>query len=284
MTELTLSEVLSTLDVAQVDDNVFSATQMDNATHHIVGGHIAAQAVTAASRTAEQRPPHSVHVYFLRAGDARRPVHMRVDRLRDGGALSTRRVTATQGDEVLLEALASFSAPIDSVDCQHPMPAVPDPETLPPVAEQLAAYAAEHDGWWVRPQPIERRYIDPPPRLAYDLSEPPARTRMWWRTTEPLPEDPALNCALLTYVTGTATLEAAMVMRRTTPLHSFNALIDHAVWFHRPADLTDWVLADQASPSSVAGRGLGTATMYNRTGELVCTATQELYFGRGRSN
>lgn len=284
MTDLQLSDILTTLDVAQLEDDAFLATQLDNAAHHIVGGHIAGQAVVAASRTAPQRPPHSVHVYFLRAGDARRPVQMRVDRLRDGGALSTRRVTATQDDQVLLEALASFSEPIASVDCHHPMPTVPPPETLPPVSEQLAAYAAEHDGWWVRPLPVERRYVDPPPRLAYDLPEPPARTRIWWRTTAPVPDDPVLNCALLTYVSGTATLEAAMVTRRTTPLHSFNALIDHALWFHRPADLTDWVLADQMSPSSVGGRGLATATMYNRTGELVCTATQELYFGRGRSN
>jgi acyl-CoA thioesterase II len=280
VTELTLYDVLTTLDVAQVDDDLFEATQLDNPAHHIVGGHIAGQAVVAASRTAPQRTAHSAHVYFLRAGDARYPVQMRVDRLRDGGSLSTRRVTATQDGQVLLEALASFTVRIDSVDTHHPMPDVPDPDTLPPVTEQLVAYADEFGGLWVRPQPIERRYIDPPPRVAYDLPEPPARTRMWWRATEPVPDDPALNSALLTYVTGTSTLEAAMVAHRTTPLHSFNALIDHALWFHRPAHLTDWVLADQFSPSSLGGRGLATATMYNRTGELVCTATQELYFGR----
>src|SRR5690606_14577627 len=153
VTELTLYDVLTTLDVAQVDDDLFEATQLDNPAHHIVGGHIAGQAVVAASRTAPQRTAHSAHVYFLRAGDARYPVQMRVDRLRDGGSLSTRRVTATQDGQVLLEALASFTVRIDSVDTHHPMPDVPDPDTLPPVTEQLVAYADEFGGLWVRPQP-----------------------------------------------------------------------------------------------------------------------------------
>jgi acyl-CoA thioesterase II len=75
-------------------------------------------------------------------------------------------------------------------------------------------------------------------------------------------------------------LETAVAMRRATQVSAFNALIDHALWFHRPIDLTDWVLSDQNSPSGIDGRGLATSTMYNRAGELVCIATQELYFGR----
>jgi acyl-CoA thioesterase II len=77
-------------------------------------------------------------------------------------------------------------------------------------------------------------------------------------------------------------LETALAMRRTTPVSTFNALIDHALWFHRPIDLSDWVLSDQVSPSGVHGRGLASATMYNRSGQLVCIATQELYFGSGK--
>lgn len=277
-----LTDILDTLDVSRVGDDQFSAAQMDNPAHHIVGGHIAAQALMSAGRTvAPDRGVHSMHVYLLRAGDARRPVDFQITRLRDGGVLSSRRVIASQDGRVLLEALASFSAPVDSDEYHQPLPPVPTPEDLPPVEEQLRDYADEHGGHWVRPQPLQRRYVDPPPRLAVDRPDASPHIRMWWRPAGEVPADPILNSALLTYVTGTTLLETAMIARHTTPIDSFSALVDHAVWFHRPADLSDWVLSDAVSPSGAGGRGLASATMYNRSGGLVCTATQEIYFGRG---
>jgi acyl-CoA thioesterase II len=277
-----LGDVVAALHVDRIDDDTFVAAQLDNAAHHIVGGHIAGQALMAASGTAPGRTPHSAHVYYLRAGDARLPVDFHVERARDGGTLSTRKVTARQRGAVLLEALASFSTEVDDSDHQLTMPDVPDPETLPPVQEQLRDYADEHRGHWVRPQPFELRYVDPPPRLAMDQPTPSPRIRLWWRPTESVPADPVLHSALLTYVSGTTMLETSLAMRRATPVSTFNALIDHALWFHRPIDLSDWVLSDQVSPSGVHGRGLASATMYNRSGQLVCIATQELYFGSGR--
>lgn len=283
-----LAEILETLHVDRVssdsDGDLFVAKQLDNPEHHIVGGHIGGQALMAASRTVPDRAAHSMHVYLLRAGDARHTVDFTVDRLRDGGTLSTRRVTATQDGKVLLEALVSFSAPADDPgQYQRPMPAVPAPELLPTKQEQLQAFADEHDGIWVKPHPVEQRYVDAPPRLAMEAVAPPERIRMWWRPTVPVPDDPALNQGLLVYVSGTTLLEPAMAMRRSAPGIAFSALIDHSMWFHRTADLSDWVLCDQDSPSGGDGRGLATATMYNRSGELVCSATQELYFGRGQS-
>lgn len=108
---------------------MFVATQIDNEAHHIIGGHISAQALMAASRTAAGRVPNSLHVYLLRAGDARYPVEMQVMNMRDGGMLSTRRVIARQGDEVLLEALVSLSDTADTVDYHQPMPTSPHPRT-----------------------------------------------------------------------------------------------------------------------------------------------------------
>jgi len=98
-----------------------------------------------------------------------------------------------------------------------------------------------------------------------------------------VPDDEVLHSCLLTYFSGTTMLEAALTKRRATSVTTFNALIDHALWFHRPIDLSDWVLSDQFSPSGIGGRGLATATIYNRAGQLVCIATQELYFGRPKS-
>lgn len=276
----TLADVVATLQVDQIDEHRFVAAQLDNPSHHIAGGHIAGQALMAASRTAPGRAAHSVHVYYLRAGDARYPVDLVVEPARDGGTLSTRKVTAVQNGEVLLEALASFSIAVESLDYQRSIPDVPEPLSVPTMAEQLADYADEHGGFWVREQPFELRYIDSHPRLAKDLPDPSGSIRMWWRPTDSVADDPALGSALLTYLTGTTMLEAAMVPRGAVPAYTFSALIDHALWFHRPVDLTDWVLSDQLSPSGIGGRGLASATLYNRSGALVCVATQELYFGR----
>lgn len=277
----TLADIIATLDVERRGEHEFLATQLDNPAHHIVGGHIAGQALMAASRTAPGRTPHSAHVYYIRAGDARYPVELHVDVARDGGTLSTRQVTARQDGQILLEALVSLTVAFDSVEHQVAMPDVPDPDSLVPVQEQLADYADEHGGHWVRPGPFEKRYIDTPPRLAQEKPEPPSHMRMWWRPADTVPDDPVLHAGLLAYLSGTTMTEAALAMRRETPISTFNALIDHALWFHRPVKMSDWVLSEQFSPSGIAGRGLTTSTMYNRSGELVCIATQELYFGRG---
>ena len=282
---LTLSQLLDTFNLEQVNAEFFVGNQIDEINHHIVGGHIAAQALMAASRTVAERLPHSMHLYFLRRGDARYPVDFEVVALHDGGTFSARRVTARQFGAVLLEGIASFSAPVESHVYQPPPPNLPQPESLLTLAEQLADYADERDGWWVRQQPVEMRYVDPPARLALDLVEPPpARIRMWWRPNGVAPSDPIIADCLAVYVSGRTLLESAMIARRTTPLGpGYSALMDHAVWFHHPPDLSDWLLYEQHSPSGTGGRGLAQGSMFNHTGQLVCTTTLECYFG-GKSS
>jgi acyl-CoA thioesterase II len=280
---LTLSQILDAFNLEQVNAEFFVGTQIDEIDHHIVGGHIAAQALMAATRTVSERSPHSMHVYFLRRGDARQPVDFEITALHDGGTFSARRVTARQFGTVLLEGIASFSAPVESLVYQQQSPDLPDPQSFPTMAEQLSGYADERAGWWVREQPIEMRYIDPPARLALDSAEPPpARIRLWWRPNGTPPTDPILASCLAVYVSGRTLLEPAMIAHRTTPLGPGNsALIDHAVWFHRAPDLSDWLLYEQHSANGIGGRGLVQGTMYNHSGQLVCTTMLEGYFGRG---
>jgi acyl-CoA thioesterase II len=279
---LTLSQILDTFNLEEVNAEFFVGTQIDEIDHHIVGGHIAAQALMAASRTASERAPHSMHCYFLRRGDARQPVDFEVTALHDGGTFSARRVTARQFGAVLLEGIASFSAPVEGHVYQQQSPDLPDPESFPTMAEQLSGYADERAGWWVRELPTEMRYIDPPARLALDSPEPPpARIRLWWRPNGTPPSDPILASCLAVYVSGRTLLEPAMIAHRTTPLGPGNsALMDHAVWFHQAPDLSDWLLYEQHSANGSGGRGLAQGTMYNRSGELVCTTMLEGYFGR----
>ena len=227
----------------------------------------------AASRTAPGRTPHSVHVYYIRAGDARRPVDFHVVRSRDGGTLSTRQVTATQDGEVLLEALASFSTPVDGGVDYHGRRCRTSrlPRRCSPSREQLADFADELDGYWVREQPFELRYVDAPPRLArrpsravtpHPVVVAAKRTRGRRRRERRDPAQLPADVPVRHHDAGDRPHHAA-----ATPATAFNALIDHALWFHRPVDLTDWVLSDQFSPSGIGGRGLATATMYNRTGQ-----------------
>ena len=219
----TLSDLVSTLLVDQKDDHHFVATQLDNPGHHIAGGHLAGQVLVAASRTAPGRSAHSLHVYYLRAGDSRYPVEIQVDAARDGGTLATRRITARQDGEILLEALGSFSTAVDALDYQEPIPDVPEPLSVPTMAEQLADYADEMGGFWVRDQPFELRYIDPHPRLAKESSEPHPHLRMWWRPTDAIPDDPAawdvkVRGAPQLAATLAANREAAMLYRKLATL------------------------------------------------------------------
>jgi acyl-CoA thioesterase II len=278
---ITLSQVLETLDLEQVNAEFFVGNQIDEIAHQISGGHIAAQALMAASRTVPDRLPHSMHMYFLRAGDARQPVDFEVTALHDGGTFSARRVTARQFGSVLLEGVASFSKSVEGAVYQHLPPDLPDPESVRGFAEQHNDYADELGGWWVREQPIDYRYVDPSARVAVDLAEaPPAGIRMWWRPNGIAPADPVIADCLATFVAGRTLLESAMIARRTTPLGpGFSALMDLAMWFHHPPDLSDWLLYEQHSPSGIGGRGLAQGTMFNRTGQLVCTTTLECYFG-----
>ncbi len=275
---VTLADVLNLFELSALGPDTFEGTQPDPPNHHIVGGQIAAQALMAASRTAPGRHPHSLHVYFLRRGDARWPVRFEVARLHDGGTIASRRISATQGGVVLMEGLASFTAGVASAAYQRTMPAAPPPESLTPIEEQLAPYAEEFGGWWVAERPFDVRYVDPPPRIAMDSDEPAGSvSRIWLRARGTIPDDPIVNSCVLTLQSALTPVEATLGLMQKSQ-YDISALLDHTVWFHRPADFSDWLFYEQASPTGIAGRALATGTVYNRSGDLVCTAAQEIYF------
>jgi acyl-CoA thioesterase-2 len=282
----TLSDILQLLDLKPVDSNVFEGPQPDDGRNvRVFGGQVAAQALVAAGRTAAQRAPHSMHLYFLRPGDSRAPLRYTVTALRDGGTFSARAVAVTQGDDrVILEALASFTEPLDVVDYQQQMPDVPAPEALQPIEVQLADYADKSDGFWVQPRAVSIRYVDPPPLLAADLPDPPGPvTRLWFRADDEAPSDPLTANALLAYISDWSILDPVLYATHRPPVaHSVTSL-DHAMWFHRPPDFSDWLLYDQRSPSGIGARALSTGEIYNRSGQLVCTVVQEGYLGRSGS-
>ncbi|KRE27120.1 acyl-CoA thioesterase II [Mycobacterium sp. Soil538] len=265
-----LGDVLASMALTRLDARAFLGEQLPAPAHHILGGHISAQALLAAGLTAPGRAPHSVHTYFLRPGDARRPVRFDVVDLQEGRTFSARRVTARQDEQILLEAMSSFTLTAGSAagGYQPPAAEVPEPEALPVVAPHFAESDDVTPGQWSSLRWFERRIVDA------DRS-PPARSRIWWRPDGPVPRDATLTAALVAYLSAVTLTEPAYAARGKV---GASAQRDHSVWFHGPADLSDWLLYDQSSPSSTDTLALASGTMFNRDGRLVCTVRQEMYF------
>ncbi|TQM11208.1 acyl-CoA thioesterase [Pseudonocardia kunmingensis] len=226
---------------------------------HLYGGQVGTQALRAATATVPaDREAHSLHAYFLRRGDPARPIELRVERDRDGRSFSARRVVARQGDEVLLTMACSFAVPDDAPDHQAgPAPDVPAPEGLPVVAESHLASMELR----LPPQPY---------------SDGPYPTRVWARSQFPLPDDPAMHACVLTYVSdlyaGTAGFPGAA--------DHVGSSIDHAVWFHRPVRMDDWVFMDLVPGTIARGRAWYEGTIHDRAGRLVASIAQETLFRR----
>ncbi len=264
-----LGEVLASLQLERMNATRFTGVQLAAPANHILGGHISAQALTAASLTAPDRAPHSVHTYFLRPGDARHPVEFEVTTLQEGRTFSARRVTAYQDGQILLEAMSSFKAGgVGAGGYQPTAPQVPQPDELPWVAPHFAESAEVNEGMWASLRWFERRIVDAD-------QAPPARSRIWWRPAGEVPADPVLTASLVAYLSAVTLTEPAYAARGKI---GASAQRDHSVWFHGPADLSDWLLYEQSSPSSSHTLALARGTMFNRDGSLVCTVGQEMYF------
>lgn len=290
-----LDAVLRLLDVRAGGEGIFTGSQPDDGLtrHRVFGGQVVGQAMMAAARTVPGRTLHSVHVSFLRAGDPTVPLRYEVTALRDGRTLSTRRVCASQIRDgrpgpVIMEALVSFIETVDGDDYQQPMPAVPGPETLAPLQDQLIGYPDRDVRELLRLHLVEMRYVDPPPQVAVKTAPPAAAVcRLWIRVPDTLPDrvraDPLLAQCLLAYISDWTILDPVQVgIGKTWQQLDVMASLDHGIWFHRPADLSDWLLFDQQSGSATGGRGVATGTVYNRDGTLVATVIQEGFLGARR--
>lgn len=289
-----LEDILALLRPVSTGPNRYLGPQPDDGVPRarVYGGQVAAQAALAAADTVSGRRLHSLHVTFLRPGDPALPLRYEVTPLRDGRTLSTRRVTATQDGRYLMEAMASFIEPMDGHEFAARMPDVAAPESLRTAAEWLAPEeSGPHNAtevYWMTA--FDLRYADPPPLRSVFADPDRQRTdgdalcRVWLRVAENPPaellSDPLLATGLLIYLTDWAVLDAVQVGVGRSWKDMFTmASLDHALWFHRPADFSDWLLFDHRSPSASGGTGLARGDVFNRDGSLVCTVAQEGYFG-----
>ena len=258
-----LTELLGLLDLEQIDESIFRGRHPATRTQRLFGGQIMAQALMAAIRTvASGRCIHSLHGYFLRPGTPTVAAIIRVERTRDGGSFSTRRVLVTQNGEIIFSMDASFQTPQQGLSHQVQMP-----DLQPPPAEKIPA--ALFDASFVTGRHEFRR-------LQSETPQPPEQF-VWFRVTGEVPADPALHACLLVYESDTALLGTARLPHRG----SFQrdrmqvASLDHAMWFHRTCEINQWLLYAIDSPSTSAGRGYTRGNIFSEDGTLIASTVQE---------
>jgi acyl-CoA thioesterase-2 len=277
------------LELEVLDDNLFRNRVNDiNINGALYGGQVLAQSLAAAVHTVEGRPPHSLHGYFVRSGDGRKPVIYNVERTRDGGSFSTRRVTGLQHGLPIFHMEASFHAGDEGFDYEvAPRLSAPDPDQLESLPE-LSHTFAEHltDGLRRRLNNYKTLEIKPtdPERQLLRLSEV-AENSFWTRVPSAETLAPEMHACALAYASD-SWLAAATRMVHASPLNLDGlqlASLDHAMWFHAPVRADHWNLYETDSPWTGKGRGLARGTIYNRAGRLIASTAQEVLLRKRRS-
>lgn len=279
-------DVTDLLVLETLDRDLFrNRLNQENANGSLFGGQVLAQSLAAAVETVADLPSkplvHSLHGYFLRAGKMERPVIYQVDRTRDGGRFSTRRVTAVQNGDPIFHMECGFHAPEEGFEHQDEMPeGVPGPDNLLNMP-QLAAQMGEELPEWARlrwakmDHPLEVRPVDPQEFLYNPDMRP--RRRVWMKMHCGHGASAADHACMLAYLSDYM-LASTAAMSHSFPLAGpelFMASLDHAMWFHRPLRVDEWLLLDCESPAAAGGRGVARARIFTRDGLLVASVAQE---------
>lgn len=275
-----VKELVELLELEQLEMNIYRGHNRDLGTGRVYGGQVFAQALVAARRTvSEPREAHSVHGYFLRAGDLKAPIVFFVDRPRDGGTFTSRRVTAIQHGEAIFHLSASFQIDEPGLDHQAwPMPDVPDPDSLKPELEQIREKAER-----LPPELREVLTQDRPIDFRSSHSHVPGSEHgepqrfAWFRVQDRLPDDLITHQAVLAYASDYGLLPTALlphgVSYRDPRLQL--ASLDHTLWMHRPFRADEWLLYVMDSPTAAGARGFTRGQVYTRAGVLVASVAQE---------
>ncbi|MBV9110136.1 MAG: acyl-CoA thioesterase II [Gemmatimonadetes bacterium] len=275
-----LAGLTALLDLERLELNLFRGQNRDIGSGRLFGGQVLAQSLMAAGRTVEAgRTAHSLHGYFMLAGDLDIPVVYQVDRIRDGKSFTTRRVLAIQEGREIFTMTCSFHVAEEGIDHAAPMPDVPAPESLPRELDLVRAVADRIPeplrAVYTQERPIDFRTVDQVDPFAPERRDPVKH--MWFRADGTLPDDPLLHQAVLAYASdygllGTSLLphQLSFLMRRVQA-----ASLDHAVWFHRPARVDDWLLYAMDAPSAAGARAFTRGSIYTRDGTLVASTAQE---------
>lgn len=277
-----VAELIEILDLnhigARTEEDIFTGIAQWMPHGRLFGGQVLAQALVAAQRTiGDERTVHSVHGYFLRAGDIKESITYSVDRIYDGRTFATRRTQAYQNGRPILSMIASFQHEEPGLEHQVTMPAgVPAPETLPTAAEVAANAENPAEVFWAKDHAFDVRRVPTPVYKNVD-GEVIAHQALWIKSKAALPDDRHLHQAALAYLSDYSLLEP--IIRRHNVSFAEKgvaaASLDHALWIHRYSRVDEWLLYVQESPTAQGGRGLALGRIYTRDGILVASVGQE---------
>src|SRR4051812_20876498 len=275
-----LADLRQQLELERLEVNLFRGQSRDTGGPQVFGGQVLGQALKAASATIDDgRVVHSLHAYFMRRGDFSKPIVYSVDRSRDGGSFSTRRVLAIQNGEQIFICSASFQTPEPGLEYQASAPRVPPPEELKPFTKPpqtaLEKLPEKLRRWLEIERPFEFRPVQAYNPLAPVACEPVRQ--IWMRAVDKLPDDDALHRCLLAYISDYWLLDTSTMPHGSSFLRGnlIMASIDHAIWFHRAGRVDEWLLYSLDSPSSSGARGFARGSLYSRSGVLVASTAQE---------
>ena len=278
----TVESLLEVLDLdstqARTTEDIFTGSSHPMPSGRIYGGQVLAQALLAAERTLpEDRAAHSMHGYFLRPGDASQGLTISVDRIHDGRSFSTRRAQAYQNGVPIFSMIASFQDVDPGVEHAASMPeGVPAPEELAPDEDRVQGLPGG-TARMLSERAADVRHVDSPLYLPSDDEHAPQQA-VWMRLRAPLPDDQRLHRAALAYLSDMTIQES--ILRAHGVYWALPGLkvasLDHAMWWHRPARVDEWLLYVQESPNARGGRGLATGRIFTRDGEFVASVAQEI--------
>jgi len=275
-----LQQLVDLLALERIEENLFRGQSQDLGWGQVFGGQVLGQALSSAAKTVpSDRPVHSIHGYFLLTGRVDKPIVYTVDRIRDGKSFTTRRVTAVQNGNAIFTMAASFQADETGFEHQDTAPPTPGPDGLASQVELARRFAdrlpSPMKERFTAEAPIEIRPVDPANPIAPKPRVP--SQSMWIRANGTLPDDPALHRYLLAYASDFNLLSAAMNPHGVSWMSPTMqvASLDHAMWFHRPFRMDEWLLQVVESPSSSGARGLSRARYFTRDGRLVASTAQE---------
>jgi acyl-CoA thioesterase-2 len=277
-----IQALLEILDLEQLEVNLFRGRSPQVTWQRVFGGQVIGQALVAACRTVadvKERLPHSMHAYFLLAGDPKVPIIYDVERVRDGKSFTTRRVKAVQHGQPIFIMSASFHRDEEGFTHQAKMPEVPSPDELPTEAEikerVLPMMPEPVRRYYERERPIELRPVEYGRYLGKAIAD--GRFNVWIRATGRLPDDPAIHRSVLAYASDMTLLDSALTPHGRSVFEKtiMAASLDHALWLHRPFRADDWLLYAQDSPNMAGARGFSRGLIFTQDGTLVASVAQE---------
>ena len=281
MAKKALNKLIKLLDLEHLEENLFRGQSENIGGPRVFGGQVIGQALTAAVRTVpSKRFVHSLHAYFLRPGDMEYPIIYDVERTRDGGSFTTRRVVAIQKGEPIFDMALSFhkkekgpSHQIDMIDIPGPEECISELEVKKKMIDKVPL---KYRDFFLRERPIEIRNL-PGEGMFEEPKKKPPHKHVWMKAVGKIPDDVVQHQAILAYASDMGLLSTSMNPHRLSFAKGnvMSASLDHAMWFHRPFRADEWMLYSTDSPSASNARGFNRGSVYTKDGVLVASAVQE---------